>query len=255
VARSNLTKGKKTTRAAFVFGFGGLVSGIIYQILASSSLGRLFFPVQPLSRLPLFLFWPGSFFLIAMGLSLIICQNLRWINVRLSWGRFVAAALLLVITSFCAALAGLFSGFATAALEAGPILMRGDRLVRPAHPMLYDAIPVAIGLLFGLLVGAMLVSLAAYALTQSLNVKAWRSMLVCVVVIAAATIAAYPAFFGIARPVGARQSYLNVFKQVILSLHMWGYMSYGACCGYWLAAGQREDEIGACSASHSAIRS
>ena len=229
-------RGIDHARVALVFGFGGLASGINYVILTSSSLGRFFIPPQPLPHLPLFLLWPGGLFLVAMGLSLAICQNLRWINIRVSWGRFIAASLLLVLASFCGALAGLLSGLATAVLLAEPVLMRAGRLVRPPHSAIHEAIPVVAGLLFGLLVSAMLISLAAFAVTEELDVTAWRWMLLCVAVIVAATFAAHPAFFGIAGSVGARENYLDVFENTVLSLHLWGYTLYGACAGYWLAA-------------------
>lgn len=234
--RSDLIQTARNLREALVFGFGGLASSLIFSCLVSFHL----LSVSPLSRVPFYLLWPGLFFLAALSASFAICRKMQWISIKVSSERFLIAAMLVISTSFCAMYAGLFGGVATALLLASPTTT--GRGTSTAHTSIWTVLPVVFGLIYGVLVAALLICLALYILTKKLDRKIWIPMMLFGLVLAAATIVIHPGLFGTSRSLTNR-GLSDVFEQTVLSLHVWGQTFYGACAGYWLARSDAHNSL------------
>lgn len=132
----------RNSRAALVFGTGGLASSLVFSILVSVHVLNVF----PLSQVPLYLLWPGIFFVVALGASFLICQNMGWVRIKVSSERLFIAALLVMSTSFFAMYAGLFGTVAVAFLMARPTV--AGRTTSAAQTSIWSVLPVVFGLTY-----------------------------------------------------------------------------------------------------------
>jgi hypothetical protein len=98
-------------------------------------------------------------------------------------------------------------------------------------------IAVVVGMIFGSLVEAAMISGGLYVATGDFNRLALRWILAAVVALIGLAIVFYPElFFARDAPYSSVTSYSSVFTQAILALHVWGSTAFGACAGYWLAS-------------------
>lgn len=227
--------GTTPQRVSIVFGLSGLLCGLIFVSIVSSQ--YTFFPASlRFTGLPLFLLGPFG-----LGVSFSICQKLGWTNVRPSLARLVTAFMLATSASVCADLVPIPAGLVTALLMAAPVTVKSKR-VPVQHLGFHQVFPIVVAFGSGILIAAILLWLAVSVLTCNFSGAAWKVFLLCALGLFIGTMILQPGifgFFGLSKPI-LGERYDRLAEQTFLVLHVFGYLVFGACVGYFLVE-QEED--------------
>jgi hypothetical protein len=229
--RGAVTERGYRKRVAVVFGVCGLLSGLTYVTIQLQHRGTFFRDSREGGGSQV-LWWAGIIFFLGLAAGTWICHQLNWIQIRASVFRLTGSAITIILSAFFAVNSGVLFGFAMAALTAQPSNPAG--MIPPAHPEIFYGFPLVMGLVFGLTVEALLVSLALYILTETVNYRAFGALVIGSLVLVLLAVLLNPKVLDMLRLSSAGKNTDDIFGLTFATLYLAGCTYYAWCAGYWM---------------------
>jgi hypothetical protein len=220
---------------ALIFGLGGLASGVISaRVFMQEGAAAEYGAAHPTAFLLLVV--PGVIFVTSAGFCFAICHANTVPSIQPTPWRLFSTALLVASNTLFATLTGLLAGIATAGLMASPAQTHDFGAYHPqqhTHSLLFSSLPAMVGLAFGAIVAAVLVSLALYIFTRTWDPTLWAILMFGSAIILIATVVMNPRFLEMWHE--PQEDSNPIFLRTFSTLLILGYPFYGLVAGYWIA--------------------
>ena len=217
----------------FVFGVCGLASGLAYVTVQLQHRGTFFRDSREGRGGSLVLWWAGIIFFLGLGAGTWICHQLDWIEIRASIFRLTGSAITIILSVFVAVNSGVLFAVAMTALTGQPGNPAG--MISPAYPEMFYGFTLVMGLVFGLTVEALLLSLARYILTETIKHHAFVALVIGSLVLVSLAVLLNPRLLDMLRLSSAGKNTDDIFGLAFAAVYLAGCTYYAWCAGYWMA--------------------